>query len=178
MSNMDIVLSEIGWVFSPESGPREDFWGDMTSEIHLDKSRFTPDSLQGLAEFSHVEVLFYLHQVDEDSVVTGHRRPRGNPNWPEVGIFAQRGKARPNRIAATICRLLSVEDLTVKIQGLDALDGSPVLDIKPVFAEFIPDRGAVRQPKWSHELMADYFASGEHKGKQDGGRVSPRPQSS
>jgi tRNA (Thr-GGU) A37 N-methylase len=49
------------------------------------------------------------------------------------------------------------------VQGLDAFDGSPVLDIKPVFVEFTPDRSAIRQPKWSHELMADYFALGEHE---------------
>jgi len=91
--------------------------------------------------------------------LTQHSVPRGNANWPEVGIFAQRAKARPNRIAATICRLLSVQDLTLTVQGLDALDGSPVLDIKPVFAEFVPDRAAVRQPKWSHEMMAKYSAS-------------------
>jgi tRNA-Thr(GGU) m(6)t(6)A37 methyltransferase TsaA len=160
MSNMDIILSEIGWVRSPVSGPREDFWGDVVSEIHLDKNKFTPEALRGLNEFSHVEVLFYLSAVGKESVITGSRRPRGNPNWPEVGIFAQRGKARPNRIAATICRLLGVESLALKVQGLDALDGSPVLDIKPVFAEFTPERAAIQQPKWSHEMMRDYFASG------------------
>jgi tRNA (adenine37-N6)-methyltransferase len=164
---MDIVLRSIGQIHSSEhsskQGSREDFWGDVVSEIRLDETSFTPDALHGLAEFSHVEVLFYLHGVSEASVVSGRRHPRSNPNWPQVGIFAQRGKARPNRIAATICRLLSVQGLTVKVQGLDALDGSPVLDIKPVFAEFTPDRALIRQPEWSHELMADYFASGERK---------------
>jgi tRNA (Thr-GGU) A37 N-methylase len=131
------------------------------SEIRLDDSRFGPDALDGLTEFSHVEVLFYLHGVNESSVVSGHRHPRSNPNWPQVGIFAQRGKARPNRIAVTICRLISVQGLTLRVQGLDAFDGSPVLDIKPVFAEFTPDPASIRQPKWSNELMVDYFASGK-----------------
>ena len=63
-----------------------------------------------------------------------------------VGIFAQRAKSRPNRIAATICRLLSVQGVTLIVQGLDALDGSPVLDIKPVFAEFVPNVFDVLQP--------------------------------
>jgi tRNA-Thr(GGU) m(6)t(6)A37 methyltransferase TsaA len=160
---MDIVLHPVGWVRSSEhiseKASREDYWGDIVSEIRLDETKFTPDALEGLAEFSHVEVLFYFHGVSEDSVVSGRRHPRSNPNWPQVGIFAQRGKARPNRIAATVCGLLSVEGLTLKVQGLDALDGSPVLDIKPVFTEFTPDRASIRQPKWSHELMADYFAS-------------------
>jgi tRNA (adenine37-N6)-methyltransferase len=159
MSGMDIILQEVGRVHSPERGPREDFWGDVVCEIRLDASKFTADALEGLTEFSHVEVLFHLHGVRDDSVVPGCRHPRGNPKWPKVGIFAQRGKDRPNRIAATVCRLLSVDGLTLKVQGLDALDESPVLDVKPVFAEFSPERGAIRQPEWSHEMMAKYFAS-------------------
>jgi tRNA (adenine37-N6)-methyltransferase len=165
MSDMDIVLHPVGKVHSSEQisdqGSREDYWGDVVSEIHLDDRRFTPDALAGLSQFSHLEVLFYLHGVSEDSVVSGLRHPRSNPNWPQVGIFAQRGKARPNRIAATVCRLLSVEGLVLKVQGLDALDGSPVLDIKPVFVEFTPERTEIRQPEWSHELMAEYFAGGK-----------------
>lgn len=160
---MDIVLHPVGWIYSSEHssehGSREDYWGDIVSEIRLDETKFTSDALEGLAEFSHVEVFFSLNGVSEDSVVSGRRHPRSNPNWPQVGIFAQRGKARPNRIAATICRLLSIEALTLKVRGLDAFDGSPVLDIKPVFAEFTPDRTSIRQPEWSHELMKDYFAS-------------------
>ena len=161
MSDMNIELQPIGWVHSPEQGPREDFWGDVVSEIQLDENRFTVEALDGLSEFSHIEVLFYLHGVSMAAIVSGRRHPRGNLNCPEVGIFAQRGKARPNRIAATICKLISVDGLTVKVQGMDALDGSPVLDIKPVFVEFTPKRESIRQPEWSHELMGDYFASGK-----------------
>jgi tRNA-Thr(GGU) m(6)t(6)A37 methyltransferase TsaA len=160
---MDIVLHPVGSVHSSDQGSREDYWGNVVSEIRLDEKRFTLDALEGLNEFSHVEVLFYLHGMHEDAVVSGRRHPCSNPNWPQVGIFAQRGKARPNRIAATVCRLLSVQGLTLKVQGLDAFDGSPVLDIKPVFVEFTPERSALRQPEWSHELMADYFASGKNR---------------
>jgi len=156
---MDILLSPIGCVRSSEKDQREDYWGEVVSEIVLDRETFSPEALDGLSEFSHVEVLFHLHGVDESSVITGRRHPRGNVQWPEVGIFAQRAKRRPNRIAATMCRLLSVQDLTLTVQGLDALDGSPVLDIKPVFAEFLPERASIRQPKWSHEMMGKYFAS-------------------
>jgi len=156
---MDILLSPIGWVRSSEKGPREDGWGEVVSEIVLDRNTFSPEALDGLSEFSHVEVLFHLHAVNESSVITGRRHPRGDVKRPEVGIFAQRAKSRPNRIAATICRLLSIQDLTLTVQGLDALDGSPVLDIKPVFAEFVPERASIRQPKWSRELMTKYFAA-------------------
>ena len=98
-------------------------------------------------------------RVDPAGVQTRARRPRGNPEWPEVGIFAQRAKGRPNRIGVTVCRLLAVDGLTLRVQGLDAIDGSPVLDVKPYMAEVAP-RGEVRQPEWSRELMAGYWRLG------------------
>jgi tRNA (Thr-GGU) A37 N-methylase len=73
-----------------------------------------------------------------------------------VGIFAQRGKNRPNRIGVTVCRIVSVSGRRIEVEGLDAIDGTPVLDIKPVMAEFLP-RGEIRQPDWSSELMKDYW---------------------
>jgi tRNA-Thr(GGU) m(6)t(6)A37 methyltransferase TsaA len=160
---MDILLSPIGWVRSSEKGPREDYWCEVVSEIVLDRATFSPKALDGLSEFSHVEVLFHLHGVDESSVITGRRHPRGNVQWPEVGIFAQRAKSQPNRIAATICRLVSVEGLTLQVQGLDAMNGSPVIDIKPVFAEFVPERASVRQPGRSGSLAACVYPSTKKK---------------
>jgi tRNA (adenine37-N6)-methyltransferase len=88
------------------------------------------------------------------------RRPRGRADWPEVGIFAQRGKNRPNRIGVTVCRLLSVRDLTIEVEGLDAIDGTPVLDIKPYVSGFAP-KGAVREPAWARELMETYWGKGK-----------------
>ncbi len=96
---MNIVLSPVGWVRSGEKGPREDFWGGVVSDIVLDDQRFTEDAFAGLGEFSHVEVLYHFHRVEESAVVTGRRHPRGNKNWPEVGVFAQRVKSRPNQLA-------------------------------------------------------------------------------
>src|ERR1043166_5883886 len=84
------------------------------------------------------------------------RRARNNPAWPQVGIFALRAKSRPNRIGATIVRILGREGRKLRVSGLDAIDGSPVLDIKPVLAEFLP-REPVRQPAWTHDLMRDYW---------------------
>ena len=78
ISAMDILLSPIGWVHSNENAPREDYWGEVVSEIVLDRDTFSPEALDGLSEFSHVEVLFHLHGVDESSVLTGRRHPRGN----------------------------------------------------------------------------------------------------
>ena len=150
-----IQLEAIGQVVSPIIGKRDESWGEVIAEIQLDASRFEPVALDGLQEFSHVEVLFQFDQVSE--VESKSRHPRENPKWPKVGIFAQRGRKRPNRIGATICEIVSVQGLSVRVRGLDAFNGSPVIDIKPVMSEFFPDKKRVRQPQWSRELMSTYF---------------------
>jgi tRNA (Thr-GGU) A37 N-methylase len=94
--------------------------------------------------------------VEATSIQTAARRPRSNPGWPEVGIFAQRAKMRPNRLGVSVCRLLKIDGLTLHVDSLDAIDGSPVLDLKPYMREFGP-RGEVGQPPWSSELMAGYW---------------------
>jgi tRNA (Thr-GGU) A37 N-methylase len=160
-----ITLKPIGYVRNEIREPKEDYWGDVPSVIEMDAEQFAPDALRGLDDFSHVEVVFHLSGVEDQFVVTGARHPRDNPDWPLTGIFAQRGKARPNRIAATICRVIKVSKLEVVVADLDALDGTPVLDIKPVLAEFLPDKRDVRQPSWSHELMENYFLSDREDGK-------------
>ncbi len=87
---------------------------------------------------------------------TAARHPRDNPAWPKVGVFAHCAKSRPNRLGVSICRLLEVRDLAVTVQALDAIHGTPVLDLKPYMREFGP-RGEVRQPTWSTQLMAGYW---------------------
>ena len=130
------TFTPVGIVHSQIREPVDDVWGGVTSRIELDSSRFAPDCLKGLEEFSHVEIVFTFHRIPDSEVYFGARRPRGRSDWPEVGIFAQRGKNRPNRIGVTVCRLLSVKDLTIRVEGLDAIDGTPVLDIKPYIAGF------------------------------------------
>ena len=153
-----IELSAIGMVHSPVMEAVDDIWGGVKCRIDLDSSRFTPDCLLGLADFSHVEVVFFFHRVTESEIVTESRHPRNRLDLPRVGIFAQRGKNRPNRIGVTICRLLSVENLSLEVDGLDAIDGTPVLDIKPYMREFAA-RGEIRQPKWVDEVMRRYWGS-------------------
>jgi tRNA (Thr-GGU) A37 N-methylase len=149
---VNIELRPIGFVDATRSRVEDDFWGGVECSISL-TDEFTPD---GLADFSHVEVIFHFHKLDPATVVTAARRPRNNPAWPVVGIFAQRGKNRPNSIGATICRVLRVEGTRLFVAELDTLDGTPVLDIKPVMVEFLPSR-EVKQPAWSHELMREYW---------------------
>jgi tRNA-Thr(GGU) m(6)t(6)A37 methyltransferase TsaA len=145
----------IGRVSSTRDEVIDDDWDSVSATITLDE-RFGVEALAGLSDFSHIEVVFLFDRVDPDTVTTGSRHPRGNPDWPEVGVFAQRVKNRPNRIGLSTCELLGVEGRVIRVRGLDAIEGTPVLDIKPYLVEF-GARGEVRQPAWAHELMAGYF---------------------
>jgi tRNA-Thr(GGU) m(6)t(6)A37 methyltransferase TsaA len=150
-------MTAIGFVSAGRKLVEDDFWGGEEACITL-ADEFPADALQGLEEFSHVEVLFHFHALDAAKIVAGARHPRNNLAWPKAGIFAQRGKNRPNRIGATICRVVRIEGRRLFVWELDAIDGTPVLDIKPVMAEFLPQE-AVKQPEWSHELMREYWAN-------------------
>jgi tRNA-Thr(GGU) m(6)t(6)A37 methyltransferase TsaA len=152
-----IILEPVGVVRSPRIEPLDDYWGDIEAMIELAEG-LPPASLAGLDEFSHAEIIYHFHRVDDAKIVAGARHPRGNSEWPEVGIFAQRAKNRPNRLGSTIVRILECRDRRLTVLGLDAIDGTPVLDIKPVFREFLA-REPVTQPQWSHDLMADYWRS-------------------
>jgi tRNA (adenine37-N6)-methyltransferase len=152
---MNIDIRPIGFVKAERTLAEDDFWGGENACIALEEP-FMPEALQGLLDFSHAEVLFLFHQVPVSKIVLGARHPRNNLEWPAVGIFAQRGKNRPNRIGSTICRIVRVDGTKLYVSELDAIDGTPVLDIKPVLAEFLP-REAIRQPAWSRDLMRDYW---------------------
>jgi tRNA-Thr(GGU) m(6)t(6)A37 methyltransferase TsaA len=151
-----LSLVPIGIVHSPVKAPADDVWGGLVSRIELDTARYTAESLLGLGDFSHIEVIFAFDQVSEREIESAARHPRGRKDWPKVGIFAQRGKNRPNRIGVTVCKLRSVEGTSVVVEGLDAIDGTPVLDIKPYMREF-GAREETRQPAWATELMAGYW---------------------
>jgi tRNA-Thr(GGU) m(6)t(6)A37 methyltransferase TsaA len=148
-------VSAIGYVSTPRAEAIDDGWGDEISTITL-RQPMQVSSLLGITEFSHIEVIYLFHGVEPKSVHRGSRVPRSNPAWPVVGILAQRAKDRPNRLGLATCELLDVSGRTIRVRGLDAIDGTPVLDIKPYMVEFGP-RSPVRQPQWSHELMANYY---------------------
>jgi len=154
--NKHIELTPIGRVWSARSEPIDDAWDAVKSKVILDSAIFAPDATAGLDGFSHVEVVYHFDRVRDAEVQTGARHPRGRSDWPKVGILAQRGKGRPNRIGVTICKLTKVEGLTLFVEGLDAIDGTPVIDIKPVMKGFLP-RGQVREPEWAAELMKGYW---------------------
>lgn len=151
-----IELSPIAFVRNSRKEVEDDNWGDVVSIIELDSS-LPEDALLEIESFSHVEVIYYFHLVDEKKIETGSRHPRNNKDWPQVGILSQRGKNRPNRLGATIVKVLRREGRQLHVQGLDAIDGTPILDIKPVMKEFLP-REEVRQPEWAAELMKNYWS--------------------
>jgi tRNA-Thr(GGU) m(6)t(6)A37 methyltransferase TsaA len=152
-----VSLQPVGVVRDGRQSSEDDNWGGSTSRIELDPERFTADALAALDTFSHVLVVFQFHLVEPGTEETGARHPRGRQDWPLTGIFAQRAKRRPNRLGVTTCRIVAVEGTTLTVEGLDAMEGTPVLDLKPHLTEF-EARGEVRQPGWAHELMTSYFA--------------------
>lgn len=149
-------IKPIGHVQCARTEPIDDAWDSLPATVVLDISQFDDTALLGLDSFSHVEVLYQFHKVTGEDMNLGARHPRGNPAWPKIGIFAQRGKDRPNRLGATICTIVRIEGCNLFVHGLDAIDGSPVLDLKPVMSAFLP-RGKFREPEWAGELMSAYW---------------------
>ncbi|GGX90862.1 SAM-dependent methyltransferase [Streptomyces fructofermentans] len=153
MSSFEIT--PIGTVRNDRTDVQDtDHWGAVRSTITVDE-RFGDACLQGLEGFSHVEVLFVFDRFPEQD---DHREPRpyrGRADLPPVGVFAGRGPRRPNRIGVTTCAVESVDGRVLTVVGLDAVSGTPVVDLKPAMAEFIPSN--IEQPAWVRDLMAEYF---------------------
>lgn len=148
-------LHPIAFVHSQIKELKDNNWGNVESDIEL-VPEIKEEAFDGIDQFSHLEIIYYFHQVKPEKIVTDSRHPRNNKDWPKCGIFAQRGKNRPNCIGLTIVRLIQKHENTITVLGLDAIDGSPVLDIKPVMKEFLP-REDIIQPSWSSELMINYW---------------------
>jgi len=152
---MEIVLQPVAFVKNTRTGLSDDFWGPVISEIELAKD-IPADAFNGIDEFSHLEIIFHFNQSDKSKIVlSGH--PRGNKNWPHVGIFAQRKRDRPNALGLTVVELIKREGNKIWVRHLDAIDGTPIVDIKPVMKEFLP-QNEIKQPAWSNELMKEYWA--------------------
>ena len=142
------TIYPIGFVRSARAEVSDDYWGDVESDIEL-CPELPAESFDGLEEYSHAEIFFVFDQVDATCAAMTHKRhPRDNPAWPEVGVFAMRAKRRPNRLGATIVRIVKRDGRTLRVAGLDAVDGTPVVDVKPVLAEFLP-REPVTQPAYT-----------------------------
>ncbi len=147
-------LTRIGTVHAPVEAQTDEHWGDVVSEIHLDPPLAA--GLLGIENFSHAIIIFLMHEATFTPETDLVRRPRGRDDLPEVGIFAQRAKHRPNPIGITAVRILGHERNILRVQGLDAINNTPVLDIKPYFPIFDRIENATTPP-WVDEIMKDYF---------------------
>jgi len=148
-----VHLRPIGVVCSPITRPLEHGWGEVVSTIRV--SPGVSRGLRGVEAFSHLAVLFVMHRArySERDLV---RRPRRRRDMPALGIFAQRASCRPNFLGLTVVRLLGRQGAVLEVRGLDALDGSPVLDLKPHVRAF-DSPGRPLEPEWMSRLMAGYF---------------------
>ena len=148
-----IVLEPIGVVKNSVENKKDVSWGEDISTIVLNEEYCT--SLKGLEDFSHVIVLYHLDKANYDSQKHLQRRPQNREDMPLVGIFSQRGKDRPNRIGMTSVEIVSVSERELTVKGLDAIDGTPVLDIKPYYPVY--DKKEATVPEWVNRLMEHYF---------------------
>jgi len=150
-----ITFTPIGVVHNDVNKMSTGHWADAESTIELEPDLVS--GLQGLADFSHVVVVFHLDRIPPfDKTKQLLRQPRGMEDLAPVGVFAQRTKFRPNPIGVTPARLVSIKGNVLTVAGLDAMDGTPVLDIKP----FIPEFDSVANPKqadWVPAMLKGYF---------------------
>lgn len=150
---MEIVMRPIGYVRNEVTQRKDVSWGNDVSSIVLEESYFS--GLKGLEDFSHVTILYYLDKAKYVPEKHLQRRPQNREDMPLVGIFSQRGKDRPNQIGMTSVEIVSVSDDVLVVKGLDAVDGTPVLDIKPYYPVY--DNKDARVPEWVERLMEHYF---------------------
>ena len=150
---MKIELESIGTIVSPVKEPVDENWGEVVSEIVLDKKY--ADALIGLKDFSHAVIIYFMHLATDKNRVKIIRRPQGRDDMPFVGIFSQRAKRRPNPVGVTAVKIIKVENNALKIQGLDAIDGTPVLDIKPYYPRDRVETPII--PEWVYSLMSNYY---------------------
>lgn len=152
---MRIELSPIGFVKNNRIEIEDDNWSEIISEIVLGDDIIT-ESLIGIEEFSHLQIIFYMDKVKDEKAEAKFRHPRNNTNLPKLGTFAQRNKSRPNKLGLTTVALIERIGRKIIVKNLDAINGTPVLDIKPVMKEFQPQQ-EIRQPKWTREIMKNYW---------------------
>ena len=151
---MNIMLRPIAIVSNKRNTPTDDFWGDTISEITL-LPHIPAEAFNNIEDFSHLEIIYHFDRADDSNIVFSGR-PRGNPAYPDVGILAQRKKDRPNHIGLCTVELIEHKGNTLKVKFLDAIDGTPILDIKPVLKEF-GTKSEIKQPAWATDLMQDYW---------------------
>lgn len=113
-------------------------------------------ALDGVESYSHLFVIFYMHKVPLHEAGALKVHPRGRMDVRKVGVFSTRNRSRPNPIGLAVVKLLERRGNSLKVQGLDALDGTPVLDIKPYDPIDVQKR--VRVPRWWHTIRTPAYS--------------------
>lgn len=144
-----IGLDVIGVVRNEMKQPTRAGWQDVVSDILLKSS--LSEALEGLEEFSHIIVLFWMHHIPPSERTTTKAHPRGKQDIPLKGVFATRSPARPNPLGVAVVRLLERRDNVLRVRGLDAINGTPVVDVKP-FLPGYDDVADARVPHWVTRL--------------------------
>jgi tRNA-Thr(GGU) m(6)t(6)A37 methyltransferase TsaA len=140
------VFRPIGVVRNSVLEPRMDGWEGVRSDLIVRDD--LADALHGIETYSHIIVIFHLDRVPEQERTTGRIHPRGDPRLPEQGVLATRSQRRPNPIGVAVVPLLRRRKNILRVRGLDAINGTPVLDIKPYFPGYdsVPDATV---PDWT-----------------------------
>jgi tRNA-Thr(GGU) m(6)t(6)A37 methyltransferase TsaA len=140
------VMRPIGIVRNAVVEPRPFGWEHVRSDIIL-REELSP-MLEGIDGYSHIIVVFAFHRVPEQER-REHIRPRGDGRVPEQGVLATRSQLRPNPVGVAVVQLMKRRKNILRVEGLDAIDGTPVLDIKPYFPNYdaVP---SAQTPSWAH----------------------------
>ncbi len=149
MTTRRFLLHPIAIARSERIEIKDDWWGDVLTSISLADTH----TLKG---YSHANVIFQMHQVNLEKAVTGARHPRNNPTLPSLGIFAQRGKNRLNRLGLSCAEIYQIDHNRIIFRGLDVIDKTPILTIHPYTIENSCKK--IREPQWLKEMMIDYFS--------------------
>jgi tRNA-Thr(GGU) m(6)t(6)A37 methyltransferase TsaA len=150
MTEKRIILKPIGFVRTEAVG---DEVKDKTRISQIVLHSELAEALDGIEDFSHLFVLFWLHEISDEQRKTLKVHPRGRRDLPLLGVFATRTMLRPNPVGLTLVELVNVEGNVLTVRGLDAFDGTPVLDIKP-FDSWDTTK-AVKVPEWWIKLKKE-----------------------
>ncbi|MBF6600190.1 MAG: tRNA (N6-threonylcarbamoyladenosine(37)-N6)-methyltransferase TrmO [Dehalococcoidia bacterium] len=143
----------VGIVRNGVHTPRPEGWAHVVSDVVLRAELL--DMLEGIEGYSHIIVVYALHKVPE-SEQRVRVRPGADARIPEQGVLATRSQLRPSPIGVSVVRLLKRRRNIMRVEGLDAIDGTPVLDVKPYFPNYdaVPDASI---PAWAEALAAEGF---------------------
>jgi len=151
--NHNITIKPIAFVRNNRKTPIDDNWGTIISEIEL-VDLLPIECFDGIENFSHLEIIYYFHKSKK--TILGSQHPRENIKFPKTGIFAQRKKDRPNHLGLCTVNLIKREGRVLFVSNFDAIDQTPIIDIKPVLKEFLP-KGEIKQANWTNEIMKNYW---------------------